>query len=274
MIAIRKALIFLVCLGLAAPAAAGRFRTSDHSLELKAPGKWERQRPKHKDEILVIKMATATIRIETREDLLSKAEILVRVRGDIDTINEMTGNRPGTQAIQGSLKGGGFYGASEQTGGKGTERFGYFTIGGRTYGFEVANLDKQEFEGVMASLTSSRPKDGAMEAAEGDPVDAEEGEARRELESARVQLLVGYGPHPAQTPAGLQRLPTLRVDGHPGSRAIEFYGPDVCDGSAVGLGKLKDTGGWGYVTGGGPCSNTLFIDCVHVDSHGTPWYKY
>ena len=58
------------------------------------------------------------------------------------------------------------------------------------------------------------------------------------------------------------------------------YGAEVCGqptkfGAAIDASKLKDTGGWGYVSDPkAPCWGQVFVDCTHKDAKDVAWPTY
>ncbi len=117
---------------------------------------------------------------------------------------------------------------------------------------------------------------------------ADEGAARDRLAALRSAAAVYYGDAKGSYPADLNALapkylPEIApadAPAHPGAAGVETYGAEVCSGSQepgreLVAAKLRDTGKWGYVVAPkSPCDGTVFIDCAHADSKGTPWYSY
>jgi len=111
-----------------------------------------------------------------------------------------------------------------------------------------------------------------------------------QLGSLRTELEMYAGDHDEKYPTDLSLLvPKYRdkiepiwLADHPGngSTPIRAYSGDVCSGSkdadsVIDGFKLKDTGGFGYVTDPkAACFGHLFVDCTHKRVGGNEWYRY
>lgn len=86
------------------------------------------------------------------------------------------------------------------------------------------------------------------------------------LEKARYPESLSTAPFLGET---VRDIPLLRLKGHAPSREVEV-------GSFAGLGKaadpsqMKDTGHWAY----DPAAGTVFVDCTHLDTKGSPVYSW
>ena len=113
-----------------------------------------------------------------------------------------------------------------------------------------------------------------------------EGAVKGRLGMLRSSLSIYYGDAEGNYPANLdvlvpKYLPAIEppaVSNHAGAAGVELYGAEVCGGqkgSDIDAAKLRDTGKWGYVVAPkAPCDGTIFVDCTHPDTKGTPWYTY
>ena len=118
---------------------------------------------------------------------------------------------------------------------------------------------------------------------------ASEGATKGNLGSLRSSLAIYYGDTEGNYPATLDALvgpkyvpaiPKVKVGDHPENGGWTAYGAEVCTGSTeygkeIDVAKLKDTGGWGYVTDPkAKCWGQVFVDCTHADSKGRLWPQY
>ncbi len=116
-----------------------------------------------------------------------------------------------------------------------------------------------------------------------------EGATKGNLGSLRSALAIYYGDAEGVYPATLDALigpkylpaiPKTKIDAHMETAVWTPYGAEVCTGkteygSEIDSTKIKDTGGWGYVTDPkAPCYGMVFVDCTHRDSKGKLWPEY
>lgn len=115
-----------------------------------------------------------------------------------------------------------------------------------------------------------------------------EGATKGNLGSLRAGASIYYGDKEGVYPQTLEELvpryvpsiPETKLADHPPSAAWTAYGGEVCTGreeygAEIDVSKLRDTGGWGYVTDPqAACYGTVFVDCSHADSKGKPWPAY
>ena len=70
-------------------------------------------------------------------------------------------------------------------------------------------------------------------------------------------------------------FPELKLPHHEPTRSYVMYGDEACDfhqdTAHVVAAGLKDTGQWGYISGGS-CAGHVFIDCTHWAAMGRHWY--
>lgn len=115
-----------------------------------------------------------------------------------------------------------------------------------------------------------------------------EGETKGGLGSLRAAASIYYGDKEGVYPQRLDELvpqyvpgiPQTKLHDHARSDAVEAYGAEVCTGSPeygqeIDASRLKDTGGWGYVSDPkAACYGTVFVDCTHPDSKGRAWTSF
>lgn len=76
------------------------------------------------------------------------------------------------------------------------------------------------------------------------------------------------------------RTPSIEVRTHDRSNAWTAYGAEACTGKTehgteIDAARIKDTGGWGYVTDPkAKCFGKAFIDCTHKSPKGKIWLGY
>lgn len=120
-------------------------------------------------------------------------------------------------------------------------------------------------------------------------VKSDEGATKGGLGSLRAATSIFYGDKEGEYPKTLdelvgpvyiEKIPQAKTADHPASSAWTAYGAEVCTGSKeygqeIDPGKLKDTGGWGYVNDPqAPCYGQVFVDCSHKDTKGKTWTEY
>jgi uncharacterized RDD family membrane protein YckC len=112
-----------------------------------------------------------------------------------------------------------------------------------------------------------------------------EGATKGNLGSLRAGASIYYGDKEGVYPQTLDELvpryvpsvPATKLADHPPSAAWTAYGAEVCAGTGeysqdIDASKIKDTGGWGFVTDPqAACYGAVFVDCTHQDSKGRPW---
>lgn len=118
---------------------------------------------------------------------------------------------------------------------------------------------------------------------------AGEGATKGSLGMIRSNASIYYGDmegvYPATldalvAPKYLKEIPKAQTASHPATEAWTAYGAEVCTGKTdygmtIDAGKIKDTGGWGYVADPkAPCHGEVFVDCSHRDSKGKVWVEY
>lgn len=117
---------------------------------------------------------------------------------------------------------------------------------------------------------------------------SKEGSTKGNIGLLKSKLAIYYGEHEGVYPARLEdvldaeisQMPMVDIGEHPGSNRVTAYGGEVCGptgkyGSEIDGGKIQDSGGWGYVGDEkSPCWGTVFVDCTHADTKGTPWHSY
>ncbi len=116
-----------------------------------------------------------------------------------------------------------------------------------------------------------------------------EGATKGSLGSLRAATSIFYGDaegvYPATLdalvgPKYLQEIPAAKTASHAESRAWTAYGAEVCTGKSeygqeIDVSKIRDTGGWGYVSDPqAKCYGQVFVDCSHKDTRGKYWTEY
>lgn len=116
-----------------------------------------------------------------------------------------------------------------------------------------------------------------------------EGATKGNLGSLRSALAIYYGDAEGKYPERLDaivdpkyisEIPKTKLADHSPTDWWTPYGAEVCTGSTqfgseIDAGKIKDTGGWGYVSDpNAKCWGTVFVDCTHQDSKGKRWPEY
>lgn len=116
-----------------------------------------------------------------------------------------------------------------------------------------------------------------------------EGATKGNLGSLRSALAIYYGDAEGVYPPTLDALvdpkyipaiPKTKIDAHMETAIWTPYGAEVCTGkteygSEIDATKIRDTGGWGYVTDPkAKCYGMVFVDCTHRDSKGKLWPEY
>lgn len=115
------------------------------------------------------------------------------------------------------------------------------------------------------------------------PVIPAESAAKGNLGAIRSALSIYYGDNEGKYPDSLSRLtehgkylssiPKIKLADHAETDAVLLVS-GVKDMAGL-RGKLKDKGGYAYVSDpGSPLNGTVVIDCTHTDSRGTVWYQY
>ncbi|MFA6319008.1 MAG: hypothetical protein WC943_16480 [Elusimicrobiota bacterium] len=75
-------------------------------------------------------------------------------------------------------------------------------------------------------------------------------------------------------PRFIANIPPAFTAAHGEVAEVQAYGAEACSGAVIDGSRLKDTGGWGYVSDkSAPCWGRLFVDCTHSDSDGTAWHQ-
>lgn len=112
-----------------------------------------------------------------------------------------------------------------------------------------------------------------------------EGSTKTRLGALRSAISIHYSNKEGRYPASLNdvrdpqilgRIPETELPDHKPTSAWTAYGAEVCpSGGEIDPSRLKDTGGWGYVTDSkAPCWGTVFVDCAHKDQKGQFWARY
>lgn len=117
-----------------------------------------------------------------------------------------------------------------------------------------------------------------------------EGATKGNLGALRSWVSIKYADMEGQYPATLEELidpqmlkaiPQTSLADHPKTASWTPYGAEVClpgagaAGSEIDHTKIKDTGGWGYVTDPkARCWGAVFVDCNHKDTKGKFWPEY
>jgi uncharacterized RDD family membrane protein YckC len=115
-----------------------------------------------------------------------------------------------------------------------------------------------------------------------------EGATKGNLGTLRSGISIYYGDAEGQYPASLDVLvpkyipviPKTKLDQHMESAIVTAYGAEVCGpakkyGADIDATKIKDTGGWGYVSDPkASCWGQIFVDCTHKDSKDVAWPTY
>jgi len=115
-----------------------------------------------------------------------------------------------------------------------------------------------------------------------------EGATKGNLGSLRSGTAIFYGDKEGVYPQSLEELvpkyvpaiPATKLADHDPTAAWTAYGAEVCTGkdeygTEIDVSKIRDTGGWGYVSDPqAACYGTVFVDCSHADSKGKPWPGY
>lgn len=115
-----------------------------------------------------------------------------------------------------------------------------------------------------------------------------EGATKGNLGSLRSASSIYYGDMEGLYPASLEALipqylpamPKTKLGDHKETDVWTAYGAEVCTGKGeygneIDVSKLKDTGGWGYVSDPeAKCWGAIFVDCTHKDTRGLPWPEY
>jgi uncharacterized RDD family membrane protein YckC len=116
-----------------------------------------------------------------------------------------------------------------------------------------------------------------------------EGATKGNLGSLRSYNSIYYGDTEGNYPATLEALigpkylkeiPKTKIAAHMETNVWTAYGAEVCTGKTdfgteIDVSKIKDTGGWGFVTDPkAPCYGMIFVDCTHLDSKGKHWPEY
>jgi uncharacterized RDD family membrane protein YckC len=115
-----------------------------------------------------------------------------------------------------------------------------------------------------------------------------EGATKGNLGALRSGISIYYGDAEGQYPASLDALvpkyipeiPKTKLGQHMESSIVTSYGAEVCGpatkyGAEIDATKLKDTGGWGYVSDPkASCWGQIFVDCSHKDSKDVGWATY
>lgn len=112
-----------------------------------------------------------------------------------------------------------------------------------------------------------------------------EGATKGHLGSLRSASAIYYGDTEGNYPASLEALiprylpamPKTKLADHKETDVWTAYGAEICTGAGpygdeIDASKLKDTGGWGYVSEPeAKCWGKIFVDCAHEDTMGRPW---
>lgn len=111
-----------------------------------------------------------------------------------------------------------------------------------------------------------------------------EGATKGNLGSLRSASAIYYGDAEGSYPPSLDDLipryiseiPKVKTKAHAQTSAWTAYGDEVCaPPGSVDPAKIKDTGGWGYVTDQqSKCWGTIFVDCSHKDLRDRVWSEY
>lgn len=115
-----------------------------------------------------------------------------------------------------------------------------------------------------------------------------EGATKGNLGMMRSGSAIYYGDAEGSYPATLDAfvpkyfpaIPKTKLSQHMATDVWTAYGAEVCTGSdqygqEIDASKIKDTGGWGYVSDPkAKCWGQIFVDCSHADSKGKPWPSY
>ena len=110
-----------------------------------------------------------------------------------------------------------------------------------------------------------------------------EGAAKGALGALRSALSIYYGDTEGRYPGSLAELtvggkyltkiPRIQVASHKETDAVTII-TKAADAAAI-KSKLKDTGGWAYVSDPkSPMFGTVVVDCTHSDSRGMAWPDY
>lgn len=81
-------------------------------------------------------------------------------------------------------------------------------------------------------------------------------------------------------PEYLKEIPKTKLEDHPETAVWTAYGAEVCTGKMeygeeIDATKIRDTGGWGFVTDPmAACWGHIFVDCSHKDTKGKLWPSY
>ncbi len=116
-----------------------------------------------------------------------------------------------------------------------------------------------------------------------------EGATKGNLGSLRSASAIYYGEAEGNYPATLEaminpeflkEIPKTKIEDHPETAVWTAYGAEVCTGKTeygqeIDETKVKDTGGWGYVTDPkASCWGHVFVDCSHKDTKDKFWTSY
>lgn len=116
-----------------------------------------------------------------------------------------------------------------------------------------------------------------------------EGATKGNLGSLRSALAIYYGDAEGNYPPMLDALvgpkyipeiPKTKLSDHIETAQWTPYGAEVCTGKTefgteIDATRIKDTGGWGYVTDPkAKCYGMVFVDCTHRDTKGKLWPEY
>ena len=118
---------------------------------------------------------------------------------------------------------------------------------------------------------------------------SEEAATKGNLGSLRSSNAIYYGDTEGNYPATLEALigpkylkeiPKIKIAAHMETNVWTAYGAEVCTGKTeygteIDVNKIKDTGGWGYVSDPkAACWGQIFVDCTHKDSKDKYWPEY
>ncbi len=115
------------------------------------------------------------------------------------------------------------------------------------------------------------------------PEQSSEGAVKGALGAVRSALSIYYGDTEGRYPSTLSELtvagkylskiPRIQVASHGETDAVTTL-RGITDAASLKM-KLKDTGGWAYVSDPkSPQFGTVIVDCTHTDSHSSTWYGY